>query len=94
MDEVLAVDVLDPRDQLVCQQQHCLQAEPPATTKTVEVGFFGTNIFVNSDKYVLQFRQMCIAIDKISDRKKVTYDSNDGFDDSKEGFYDSNNDCK
>merc|ERR550532_2374880 len=29
LDEVLAVDVLDPRDQLVRQQQHCLQAEPP-----------------------------------------------------------------
>ena len=51
MDEVLAVDVLDPGDQLVRQQQHCLQAEPPATKKML--GFVWTNMFVNSDKYVL-----------------------------------------
>ena len=33
VDEVLAVDIFDPRDQLVRQQQHCLQAKPPAKKK-------------------------------------------------------------
>ena len=55
VDEVLAVDVLDPRDQLVRQQQHCLQAEPPATTKTVEVGFC-------LDKCICQFGEIRFAI--------------------------------
>ena len=58
VDEVLAVDVLDPRDQLVGQQQHCLQAEPPATKKLL--GLVWTNIFFNSD--VLQLGQICIVI--------------------------------
>ena len=32
VDEILGVDVLDPGYQLVCQEEHCLQAEASAKT--------------------------------------------------------------
>ena len=54
VDEVLAVDVLNPRDQLVRQQKHCLQTKPPKTTKRLKssLGSVWTNQLCNLDKHI------------------------------------------